>query len=85
MTVIDNNKTKVNTMTATIKAGQTLTARSVCDYDCVFRAEILERRGAFVTVKVAGDTRRVKVRNNGEGEFILAMGRFSMAPIFRAV
>lgn len=71
--------------TATIKAGQTLTARSVCDYECVFTAEVLERKGAFVTVKAQGNTRRVKVMNLGDGEFIYAMGKYSMCPIFRAV
>jgi len=76
---------KENNMTATIKAGQTLTARSVCDYECVFSAEVLERKGAFVTVKAQGNTRRVKVMNFGEGEFIYAMGKYSMCPIFRAV
>ena len=72
-------------MTATIKTGQTLTARSVCDAGCVFSAEVLERKGAFVTVKALGNTRRVKVMNTGDGEFIFALGRYSMAPIFRAI
>jgi hypothetical protein len=77
---------KENNMTATIKAGQTLTARSACDYECIFTAEVLERKGAFVTVKAQGNTRRrVKVMNLGDGEFIYAMGKYSMCPIFRAV
>lgn len=77
---------KENNMTATIKAGQTLTARSTCDYECIFTAEVLERKGAFVTVKAQGNTRRrVKVMNLGDGEFIYAMGKYSMCPIFRAV
>ena len=76
---------KENNMTATIKAGQTLTARSVCDHECVFSAEVLERKGAFVTVKIHGNTRRVKVMNIGDGEFIYALGKYSMCPVFRAV
>ena len=67
-----------------IEAGQTLTARSVCDSDCVFTAEVLERKGAFVTVKAQGNTRRMKVMNLGDGEFIYALGKYSMCPIFRA-
>lgn len=73
------------TTTATIEAGQTLTARSVCDSGCIFTAEVLERKGAFVTVKVQGNTRRVKVMDLGDGEFIHAMGKYSMSPIFRAI
>ena len=69
----------------TIKAGQTLTARSACDHQCVFTAEVLERKGAFVTVKTYENTRRVKVMNLGDGEFIYAMGKFSMCPVFWAV
>lgn len=68
----------------TIKAGQTLTARSVCDYDCVFSVQILARKGSFVTVKAQGNTNRMKVHTDGDGEFIFALGRYSMAPIFRA-
>ena len=68
----------------TIKAGATLTARSACDHECVFTAEVLERKGSFVTVKTMGNVRRVKVMNLGDGEFIYAMGKYSMAPIFRA-
>lgn len=70
--------------TKTIKAGTTLKARSVCDHDCVFTAEVLERKGQFATVKAEGSTRRVKIHNTGEGEFIYALGKFSMCPIFRA-
>lgn len=69
----------------TIQAGDVLKARSICDYDTVFEAEVLERKGRFVTVKAEGQTRRVMVMSDGEGEFIYAMGRYSMAPIFRAL
>lgn len=75
---------KTNETTATIKAGQVLKARSVCDYNCIFTAEVIARNGSFVTVKTQGNTKRVKVMNHGDGEFIYAMGKFSMAPIFRA-
>jgi hypothetical protein len=71
--------------TKTIKAGQTLTARSIADYDCVFSVEILERKGSFVTVKVQGNTKRMKVHSDSYGELIYAMGKYSMCPIFRAI
>lgn len=69
-------------MTAIIKVGQILTARSTCDCGRVYSAEILERKGAFVTVKVGYTTRLVRVLNRGNGEFIYAMGKFSMHPVF---
>lgn len=68
----------------TIAAGQTLTARSVGDWDCIFSVEILERKGQFVRVKAEGTEKRVKVFTDERGEFIYALGRYSMAPIFRA-
>ena len=68
----------------TIQAGQRLTARSVCDYECIFTADVLDRKGAFATVKAQGSTRRVKVFTDDSGEYIFALGRYSMAPVFRA-
>jgi len=69
--------------TKTIETGMTLKARSICDHECIFTAEVLERKGQFATVKAEGVTRRVKIYNRGEGEFIYALGKFSMCPIFR--
>jgi len=66
-----------------IEVGQTLSARSACDHDCIFTAQVIARGGSFVTVRVQGSTNRVKVKTDADGEFIFAMGRFSMAPIFR--
>lgn len=67
-----------------IKAGTTLTARSIGDYNCVFTADILERNKSFVTVKAQDRVKRVKVHADSHGEFIYAHGKFSMCPIFRA-
>jgi hypothetical protein len=79
------NKTKSSDKMNIIQAGQTLKARSVCDSECVFTAEVIARNGAFATVKVQGNTKRVKVINHGDGEFLYAMGKYSMCPIFRAI
>jgi len=69
----------------TIEAGQTLTARSACDSGCIFSATVLDRRGSFATVKIDGhcQPRRVKVRKDDSGEFVFALGLYSMAPLFR--
>jgi hypothetical protein len=72
-------------MTNTIQAGQTLKARSVCDYDCIFSAQVIERKGDFVTVKSQGKVSRKKVMADDRGEYVYALGKYSMAPIFRAI
>lgn len=69
----------------TIKSGDKLTARSIGDWNCVYVAEILGRKGKFVTVKADGREKRVMVRTDHEGnEFIFALGQYSMAPVFKA-
>jgi hypothetical protein len=68
----------------TIKAGQTLTARSGGDYDCVFSVTINERKGRFVRFSGEGREGRCMVKADSDGEFIFALGKYSMAPIFRA-
>lgn len=75
----------MNTPAKTIQAGQTLTARSICDHDCIFSANVISRNKSFVTVKVQGNEKRVKVQTDSEGnEFVYAMGKHSMCPVFRA-
>ena len=68
-----------------IAPGQTLTATSACDHNCIFRADVLARNGGFVTVQTGGKVKRVKVHADSDGgEFIFALGRYSMAPVFYA-
>jgi hypothetical protein len=67
-----------------IQKGQILKARSIGDQDCIFTVEVLDRKGSFITVKTQHGIKRVKVMGNGDDEFIYALGRYSMAPIFRA-
>lgn len=75
----------MTTTPTTIKAGQTLTARSVCDWDCVFRATVISRKGNFATVRVMGSEKRVRINKDSDGnEYVYAMGKHSMAPVFRA-
>ena len=71
-------------MTSEIKSGQTLTARSIGDYNCIFSVQIIERKGSFVTVKAQNNVKRMKVLADDRGEYIYALGKYSMAPIFRA-
>lgn len=67
----------------TIQTGQTLYARSAGDHDCIFEAEVIERKGGFATVMTQNGIKRVKVRVISGEECIFALGRYSMAPCFR--
>ena len=70
-------------MEAAIKfqEGQELSARSSCDYDCVFRFTVIKRTAKTVTVKYHDQLKTVKVRvwSNGT-EYCYPLGTFSMAP-----
>jgi len=71
----------------TIQPGQTLTARSMCNYDCIFTATVISRSPSGKSVTVKTDTGRVarcKIHTDSTAEFIFAHGQFSMAPVFRA-
>lgn len=67
-----------------IEAGQVLEARSAVDYDTIFRARVLDRKGSFVTVLTDLDQkpRRVKVRVYN-GEEYIRPDNYSMAPIYK--
>jgi hypothetical protein len=67
----------------TIKSNTTLTSRSICDYNCIFTLEVIERKGNFATVKYMNNVKRVKVRSTDEGEYIQP-DNYSMAPRFKA-
>jgi len=78
--------TPIQTMSnSTIKSGSVITAVSVCDSNCIFKAEVLSRKGDFVTLKIEGYKdivrKKVKVGYNGN-EYVMALGSYSMAPIF---
>jgi hypothetical protein len=68
----------------TIKAGQTLSARSIGDYNCIFTCEVISRSKSFVTVKVQGNVKKCKVSVYDNTEMIYALGNYSMAPAFKA-
>ena len=66
------------------KIGQALKARSVCDHNCIFSGAVVKRTAKTVTIITRGEEKRCKIHSNGEGEYIFPLGRYSMAPIFRA-
>ncbi len=64
---------------------QTLEARSACNYDCIFTGKVIKRTAKTVTVDIKSfGEKRCKIHNTGDGDFIYPLGRYSMAPIFRA-
>ena len=80
------NPLKANDMNAkkTIEPGTVLTARSACDYDCIFRVPVISRNGSFVTLSVHGSEVRRKIKVVDGEETVKAFGSFSMAPVFAA-
>jgi hypothetical protein len=83
----NNNQTACNhyeKALTTIKPNTTIKAVSICDSNCVFKAEVLERKGNFVTLQMDGQTFRKKVNKDFNGnEYVMALGTYSMAPAFR--
>jgi len=68
----------------TFTNGQKLTARSICNHDCIFEATVIKRTAKTVTINEDGTEKRCKIHTNNQGEFIYPDGRYSMATIFRA-
>ena len=69
----------------TIQAGDELTARSISDWECIYRIKIESRNGNFVTVTGRGlpATRKKVYTSPIDGrEYVMAYGKYSMAPIF---
>jgi len=68
-----------------IKPGDTLTARSLCDYECIYEITILKRTPKTATFKDwRGETRTSKIRTEWDGCESIRPDRWSMAPTFRA-
>ena len=67
----------------TIQPQTTITARSICDSNCIFKAFVVERKGDFVKIEIDGKIERKKVKTNFNGdEYVMALGTYSMAPAF---
>ena len=69
----------------TFKAGMELETRSICDHNCIFTATVIRRTAKTATIITMGDIRRCKIHIEDNEEFIFPHGRYSMAPIMRAV
>jgi len=67
----------------TITPNTTIKATLICDSNITIFAKVLSRKGDFVTLEVQNEVVRKKVKKGFDGgEYVLALGSYSMAPIF---
>ena len=72
-------------MTAKFEVGKTYTARSLCDYDCVFEWTVLARTEKQMTLRDRhGEVSKRGVRSFDGVEVCFPQGRFSMSPSINA-
>jgi len=75
----------MNTATATFQVGTTYTTRFACNSETVIGFKVIRRTAKFITVEDnRGEVARVGVKTDGEGEWALPTGTYSMAPTIRA-
>ncbi len=74
----------METNTTQIKAATKYTARSVCDYNCIFELFVINRTAKTATIKYNGEIRRTKIKTDYTGIEYLRPDDYSMAPMFRA-
>ena len=75
----------MTTTTKTIKPNSTLTAKSICDSDCIFSIKVIKRTAKMATIIHQGNEMRVKIKLDSEGNEFLKPDNYSMAPVFRAI
>jgi len=65
--------------------GKIYEARSMCDHDCIFKAEILKKTAKTVTIKTLMEgTKSRKIYTHKDEQYFYPFGKYSMAPIMRA-
>jgi hypothetical protein len=76
---------KMETATMKFKVGQTIAVRSIGDYDCVFKFEVVKRTDKFVTFKYFNELKRVGIKVRDGREYCFPLGTYSMAPVAYAL
>tara|TARA_S200002703_G_scaffold90203_1_gene77799 strand:+ start:1018 stop:1299 length:282 start_codon:yes stop_codon:yes gene_type:complete len=80
------NETK--TGIAVFEVGVTYFTRSSCDYECIFRYQVVRRTKKSVWIKdlscSTSDVVRRSVSVSYDSEMIFPEGRYSMCPVLRA-
>lgn len=73
------------TTTNTFQVGQSYSARSACDSDCIYTWTVTKRTAKFICVETKyGDAARVGVRVWDDVERAEPFGRYSFAPVIVA-
>ena len=68
------------------EAGKTYMTRSICDYQCIVRVQVISRTPKTIRADIgASGVKTLKIGVNVAGvEFVRPWGRYSMAPIVDA-
>jgi hypothetical protein len=75
----------VTNSTSTFQVGKTYTARSLCDYDCVFAWTVIARTAKQITLEDRhGRVSKRGIRTYDGVEVCSPQGRFSMSPSISA-
>lgn len=78
MTTTDNNIIK-------FQPGLKYSARSVCDYNCIWTFTVIKRTAKFITIEDQyGETKRVGVKVWDTSETAYPLGNYSMCPVIDA-
>lgn len=78
MTTTDNNIIK-------FQPGLKYSARSVCDYNCIWTFTVVKRTAKFITIEDKfGEVTRVGVSEWDGAETAYPFGKYSMCPSIRA-
>jgi len=75
----------MSTLSKTFTVGQKLSACSIGDRDCIFRAKVIKRTAKRVTLDMEGKIVTVGISEYDGGEICFPLGRYSMAPSFRSL
>jgi hypothetical protein len=77
--------TTTTTETTAFEVGNTYSARSACDSNCVYEWTVTKRTAKFITVETKyGDLARVGVKVSNGCEQALPFGDYSMSPVIFA-
>lgn len=66
--------------------GMTYTTRSLCNYDCIYKMQVIDRTAKTIVVLWDGKEKRLRVKRDlhTDTEFVLPAGRYSMCPVIHA-
>jgi hypothetical protein len=68
----------------TFEVGQILKTRSICNYDCVYTAEVMKRTAKTITIKEGDEIKTRRIFIYDDVECIKPHGNYSMSATFRA-